>query len=208
MKEKGNRLLLRLNVAELLRDGGLVFSFLSVFVGLVIGAVTPLLSADGTAGEILSLFVSFNTQLADKSKIEIFSGIALSGLLYFGLMFLFGGNIFGKELLLFVTAIKASGITAVITFLYSQYALKGLEYCLLVFMPGKIILIFAMLFLTKSCYDFSKKLRKGFAQAEENKTAVRLFSLKAVISLFILMLSWTADFLCILVFSGLFDFKQ
>ena len=95
-----------------------------------------------------------------------------------------------------------------ITFLYSQYTLKGLEYCLLVFMSDKIILIFAMLFLTKSCYDFSKKLRKGFAQAEENKTAVRLFSLKAVISLFILMLSWTADFLCILVFSGLFDFKQ
>lgn len=208
MKEKKNSLLISLSKNALLNDRGLLFSFLSILTGLIFGSVLTVFPDNGIKDEILSLFVSFNTEITDKSKIEIFSGIILSGLVYFGIMFFLGGNVFGKELSLIVTAIKASGITAVIAFLYSHYALKGLEYCLLVFLPGKIIFIFAMLFITKSCFDFSKKLRHGASESADIKAVTKLYSLKAVFSLLIFMLSWIIDFLTLIIFTGLFDFRQ
>lgn len=204
MNEKNNRLLISLNKSALLNDRGLLFSFIAILFGLIFGTVLTVFFENGIKNEILSLFVSFNTEIADKSKMELFSGIILSGLLYFGAMFISGGNIFGKELSLIITAVKASGITAVIAFLYSQYALKGLEYCLLIFLPGKLIFMFGMLFMTKCCFDFSKKLR---CNSNEVIKDTKLFSLKSSISFLIFMLSWTVDFLAIIVFSGLFDFK-
>ena len=205
MSKSINNVLVKLNKI-LPDDRGLVCSFISILSGLVFGSVVAVLPEHGIKSEILSVFLSFNTDFADKTKTEILSGFVLSGLIYFALLFLFGGNVFGKELVLIITSLKASGITAIIAFLYAEYSLKGLEYTLLVFLPGKAVFFFAMLFMTKSAYDFSGRLRRGLRDKDDMKIHTRLFCLKVLISFVVFALSWLIDFACICIFSGLFSF--
>lgn len=203
---KKNFLSIKLFQSKLIEDRGLLFSFLSVLSGLLSGAITANYPESSLKEKILTLFVSFNTDLADKTKAEYFCGILLSTLLYFFILFACGSNTFGKIPALLVTFFKATGITAVIAFLYAQYGLKGLEYCLLVYIPGKILLIFAMLFFTKACFDFSCVLSAGFTVTAEAKTLRRVFLLKAAVSLLILVLSAATDFLSCILFASLFQF--
>jgi len=98
---------------------GIIASFVSILIGIILGSCIYNSPDFSLKNKLLSLFVSFNTEITDKTHIEIFSGLVLSGLIYYVLMFFCGGNIFGKELSLLVTSIKASGIGALIAFLYN-----------------------------------------------------------------------------------------
>ena len=193
---------------KLTENRGLVLAFTAIFSGLIFGAVITCFTENSLCNEIISLFLSFFTDFTDKSKMEAFSGIVLSGLTYFAALFISGSNIFGREILLIFTFIKAAGLTSIISALYCEYALRGFEYCILVFLPGKILMLFAMLFITKNCFDFSSKLRKGLQNEKEAVILKKAFTIKALASLIIMMLSWIIDFLCLLIFSGLFSFKK
>ena len=190
------------------KDKTLAYSFCSVLIGLISGAIIICFSPTTLKAETADLFVSFFTDFTDKNKLEIFSGLALEGLIYFGALFVAGSNIFGKEMTLFITALKASGITAIISVLYSDYTLKGLEYTLLVFLPGKVILFFAMLFMTKFCFEFARDLRKGKGNIKETKSITNVYIAKSLIALLFMLISWLIDFFTIIIFSSLFDFNK
>ncbi len=186
---------------------GLLASFISIFVGLISGSClfnSPDFSAKN---KLLSLFISFSTEITDKTQIEIFSGFLLCGLLYFAVMFFCGGNIFGKELSLFATAVKASGISVLVAFLYNQYGIEGFEYTLLVFIPGKCALILAMLLITECCFNTSGKLRSGVSNADA-KALIKVFSLRSAVALAMMFFSVLIDFLCLIGFSKLINFIQ
>ena len=204
MSKVTNKIKIIITDFDFKKDKALIYSFISVAVGLISGAVVTGFTTSDLKTETADLFVSFFTDFTDKNKLEIFSGISLEGLIYFVALFIAGGNIFGKKLTLVLTALKASGITAIITVLYSDYALKGLEYILLVFMPGKIMLFFAMLFMTKFCYEFSLDLRS----TKDRKKITNVFIIKSLIALFFMLVSWLIDFLAIIIFSGLFEFNK
>lgn len=189
---------------DLKKDKAIVFSFTSIVVGLISGAVITAFSSASLKSEIEKLFISFFTDFTDKSSLEIFSGIVLDGLIYFIALFISGSNIFGKEMTVILTALKSCGITAIIYVLYADYGLKGLEYVLLVFMPGKVILLFAMLFMTKFSYEFSTDLRS----TNEKNPATDVYIVKSVITLIFMLISWLIDFFAIVLFSSLFTFNK
>lgn len=184
---------------------GLLASFLSIFIGLIFGSCIYNLPDFSLKNKLLSLFVSFSTEITDKTHIEIFSGFLLSALMYYAVMFFCGGNVFGKEFSMFATSVKASGISALIAFLYNQYGIEGFEYTLLVFIPGKCALIFAMLFLTECCFDTSSKLRSGINNADA-KSLIKMFSLKNAVASVIMFISVLFDYLCLVGFSKLISF--
>lgn len=204
MSKVTNKIKIIITDFDFKKDKALIYSFVSVAVGLISGAVITVFSTSTLMSETTDLFVSYFIDFTDKNKLEIFSGISLEGLIYFGALFIAGSNIFGKELTLILTALKASGITAIITVLYSNYGLKGLEYALLVFLPGKVILFFVMLFLTKFCYEFSAALRIN----KDRISTINVFMVKSLIALFFMLFSWLVDFLTVIIFSGLFEFNQ
>ena len=187
-----------------LKDNRLLLSFLSIASGLVFGTVSYIFSSCLIKNELYKLFVDFSIIFSDKTYLEIFSGFALSGLAYFFLMFIVGGSIFGKLLCSFITFIKAVGISLVTTYLYCDYGLKGFEYALLVFFPGKIILLFAMLFMTKTCIESSILLTNV---SEMNSVKIKNYCLKMIVVFIFLLISWMVDLLYIVVFSGLFSFS-
>lgn len=187
-----------------LKNNRLIFSFLSIASGLIFGVVSYIFSSSLIESELYKLFVDFHLLFSDKTNLEIFSGFALSGLAYFFLMFVVGGSIFGKLLCSFITFIKAVGISLVTTYLYCDYGLKGFEYALLVFFPGKIILLFAMLFMTKTCIESSVLLTNV---SEMNSVKIKNYCLKMIVVFIFLLISWMVDMLCIIIFSGLFSFS-
>jgi len=184
---------------------GLIASFASVLAGIAFGSCVYNLPDISCKNELLSLFIDFSTEITDKTYIEIFSGIVISGVLYFISMFILGGNVFGKELSLLATAVKALGIGALISFLYYQHGVEGFEYALLIFLPGKFVLIFAMLFFTECCFNVSEKLRSGFNN-EDTKLLIKMYTFKSIVAFGIMFISWLIDFLCLIGFSKLISF--
>ena len=197
-----NNIKTNLSAVDFKADKGLIFSFISICTGLISGAVITEFFNNQVKEDALAVFLSFFTEITDKSKAEIFSGIATEGLIYFLALFICGSNVFGKELSLFFTAVKSAGISSIITALYSQYGLRGFEYCLLVFMPGKSFFLFSMLYMTKCSYVFSKSLRSGL-NGNTLKSEKNIFAVKSAVALTLMLISWTADFLNLIFFNSL-----
>ena len=188
-----------------LQDKDLAISFLSVFSGLLVGLIMYTFLDNGTRKEIFELFIDFNTIFTNKTTIEILSGIVLYGLLYFIILFILGGSFLGSVAAPIVTLIKSAGLTLIVSNLYCEYALKGLEYTLLVFFPGKCILILAMLLMTKNCIATSRKII--YNDKDTQVKNITDYSIKSLIILIIFLFSWITDFGLIKVFSNLFNFK-
>lgn len=179
-------------------------SFVSVLSGLISG-VTVYIFIDSDIKEKISyLFFEFYSVFSDKTSIEIFSGIALYGIIYFTAMFILGGSIFGKTILPALTFFKAMGITILACYFYNKYSMNGLQYALLVFFPGKFILIAAMLILTKICFETSRDIL-SFEKCEKAQL-IRIYAIKGCITFFLFFFSWIIDFICIEIFSDLFEF--
>ena len=182
-----------------------IVSFISIFIGIFTGACVYSFSDSFFKNEIMVAFLSFNTNFNDKTNIEIFSGMLISGLIYFFVMFVLGSNIFGKELSPVVTLFKTTGLGAIIAYLYQQFGAEGFEYALLVFIPGKMLFIFAALLITKLCFETSISLRSGLSK-EDIAVLIKIYSIKSLFCLAVMIASWSVDFICLKAFSGLINF--
>ncbi len=185
-------------------DISLYISFGSILTGFLCGVLMYIYTDDSIKNKISDFFISFHTDFSDKSTIEIISGFLLYGIIYYFSMLLLGSSIFGNVLSPMLTTVKASGITVLICAFYCEYSLKGLEYTLLVFSPGKSILIVAMLIMTKTCIDMSGEIK---AYTKNNQSEIiKTYLLKCCALLPFFVFSWITDLLCVKIFSGLFDF--
>ena len=199
---KFNSRVLSLKNMNILKNKNLIAAFFSVFSGLILGVVAFITISETESIDLLNLLVKFNTDFSDKSKLELFCGIALSGLPYYFAMLIVGGSIFGRLLCEIFTSVKAMGISIVASFLYANMGLKGLEYALLVFFPGKVILIFALLFITATSIEMSKSIT--VKDKTDLSLAIKGYIIKYAVILLLFILSWGIDFLCNIIFSDLF----
>lgn len=191
-----------------IKDKSLLVSFLSVLSGLLGGSLIYALYIFNNDNHIVDIFITFNTDFIGKSDIEVFSGIALSILVYFIALFISGSSIFGRTMCIVTTLLKFAGIGALISYLYTYYGLKGLEYVLLIFFPGKIFLIFAAVLMTKSGFDMSSAIKNGSVEKESAGSVMKIYYLKSLMFLLLFILSAAVDFFTIKIFSGLFDFTM
>lgn len=189
-----------------IKDKALISAFFAALTGVLTGALIYGFKLNNTNNPLFDLFISFNTDFTGKSQAEIFSGIAISVLVYFLALFLSGTSFTGKYLCIFATFFKMLGIGAFISFLYVKYGLKGLEYVLLVFFPGKTILFFSSLFMTKNSFDMSNNVKNGIYEKGSSTDFIKTYYLRSMIILFVFLLSAVVDFVTIKVFSPLFDF--
>lgn len=190
----------------LIRDKGLLSAFITIFAGIIIGVLTYAFALNGNKNELFDMFISFNTEYISKSNIEIFSGIALNVFAYYFVLFLSGTSFLGRYISLTATFTKVMGISALISYLYVQYGLKGLEYVLLVFFPGKCILISAAVIMTKSCYDMCGIVKSGTAEKGSTTSIKKIYYFKSLVFGLMFLLSAVIDFVLLKIFSGLFDF--
>lgn len=184
------------------KDKNIIISFMSIFFGLIFGVIIYIISYESDLSELFELMTGFRTDFADKNPLEIFSGFALSGLPYYIAMFVVGGSIFGKGLGVIMTTLKAMGLSVITSFLYCNMGLRGLEYALLIFFPGKTVFIFSLLLTTVTTMEMSDSITE--CNKSDLTRNIKSYIIKFVIILLLLLLSWTIDCICYSVFSDLF----
>lgn len=189
-----------------LTEKKILVPFLSIMTGLILGTIIYSFVDENIVSELSKLIANFNEAFINKEKTEVFSDIALSGLLYPVIMFIVGGSIFGSAVCPLITVMQSMGLGFATTFFYCFLGLKGVEYILLIFFPGKIFLFFSMILMTRICIEMSGGLINCDKSAVYDK--IKIFSLKSAVVLFLCLISRIIDFLCMLMFSGLFDFSD
>ena len=190
-----------------LNNPSAVISFLIIATGLVFGSLFYTFEGSLLKDELWNFFVSFSSDFSNKNKSEVLSGLLISNLPYICLMTVFGTCAVGTPAVLLLSFLKSAGLGALSSYIYGAYAVKGIEYCLLVFFPGKIIMLFAMLLLTQSCYNLSKDIFSSLKQEGIKKVNIEKYFLRTVLISVIFVISSLIEFLCVTSFSSLFSFS-
>ncbi len=183
-----------------------VISCVPIGAGLLMGCLFCFLFEKHLNEKLFSVFIDFTTNFTNKSSIEIISGIILSIIPYFIIMYFLGTSARGTSAIFLLTFLKSLGLSIVTTYIYFTYELKGIEYCLLVFFPGKILLLFSMLLLTENCFITSKHIQKTIKNKNESKVDLSKYDFRNVFIAIIMLLSCVVEFVLIKAFSTLFVF--
>ncbi len=187
-------------------DKTAVLSAAIIVLGVMVGTVIYSVTKDGLINDLCDYYLFYVTDFSNKNKPEILSGIILSNIPYLIMMLIFGTSVVGIPGVVALTFTKSMGIGLLVTYIYEAFALKGIEYCLLVLLPGKFIMIFAMILLTQSCYVNSLSIRKCMNNSEDRVVSLHKFALRSFVIVMLFIFSSVVDFLTLKGFSTLFDF--
>lgn len=180
---------------------------LPIAVGIIFGCIIYFFSDQSVFDSLKTYFIKFSTEFSDKNKSEIISGLIVSYLPYVIIMLIFGACAWGTAPVFIMSFLKSAGIGMTATYLYDVYALKGIEYSLLVFYPGKIIAVFAMLALTHSCYSMSRNINMLIKCKGEGAVSLDSYFMRTLLISFIFVISSFVEFLTVTCFSSLFSFN-
>ena len=181
--------------------------FLVIFSGLICGVLLYAFNKNQISGNLFSLFTSFFTDFSNKSSLEIISGLLLSAIFYWSIMFASGCCLVGMPGTYFFTFVKSMAMSLLLSFIYNEYSLSGIEYTFLVLAPGKITSIFGMLIMCYSCLKMNMALKEAvYNKAGECKSEFRKYIIRSAVSLLIFIIAEFINFITIRSFSSLFSF--
>ena len=162
-----------------------VMSAMVIVFGILVGVIIFIAAPEYTKDSLTRLFLTFTTDFVNKNKPEILSGIVLAHIPYFIAMLIFATSVVGTPAVIFLTAAKSMSLGLIVTYIYSEFSLKGIEYCLLILLPGKFILIFVMILLTQNCYITSKDIKIKTITSSDGVVVFKKFIYR---SIFILLM--------------------
>ena len=184
-----------------------VHSALIIISGIVCGVLLYVFNAENLTSDLFEYFISFSMDFSHKSKPEIFSGLILPDLIYLIAMTTLGTCAFGTTCVICLSLINSMGLGMLIAYIYDSFALKGIEYCLIVLLPGKFLLILALILLTQNCAITSKLIKQSAKNKSDRVVDFRKYIIRIFIITTIMFLSALVDFLTVTAFSSLFEFS-
>lgn len=184
-----------------------VQSTLIIISGIVIGAILYIFNLENLSGDMFEYFISFSMDFTHKSKPEIFSGLLIPDLIYVIVMVILGTCVFGTHSVACISLINSMGLGMLITYIYDNFALKGIEYCLIVLLPGKFLLVLAMILLTQNSVITSRLIKDSAYGRGDRVVDLRKYIIRILVITVIIILSTLVDFLTVISFSSLFDFS-
>lgn len=183
-----------------------VQSTVTIISGIIFGVLLYVLNYENLNGDLFKYFISFSMDFTHKSKPEIFSGLLLPDLIYLIAMIILGTCVCGTPAVLSISLINSMGLGTLMAYIYDNFALKGIEYCLMVLLPGKFLLVLAMILLTQNCVVTSKSIKEAVYTKNDRVVDFKKYTIRALVILAIILLSTLIDFLAIISFSSLFEF--
>ena len=183
-----------------------VQSTVIIVLGIISGALLYVINTESLTGDLFKYFISYSMDFAHKSKPEIFSGLLLPDIIYFIIMLILGTCAFGTSAVICISLVNSTGLGMLLTYIYDNFALKGIEYCLMVLLPGKFLLVLAMILLTQNSVVTSKSIRESVYTKNDRVVDFKKYTIRALVILAIILLSTLIDFLAIISFSSLFEF--
>lgn len=189
-----------------IKDKTQLLCFFVILFAYISGIALYISSEEHLAKEMYNCFNEFCYGFSSKTKPEVFSGIFLSHLPYLLFMVVFGTSSVGFIFAVVISYFKISGLGMISAYLYSSLGLKGIEYALLIFYPGKLIMIFSILFAMHTSTNQSLYV-KGLIKGEYNKeNSSNLYIIKMVTAVMLFVISSLIDCFLAASFSSLFVF--
>ena len=174
--------------------------FSVIILAIIIGAVCAVCSSDKI--EIRELLNKFLTETSNEPFFKLLITKELQQLIFIAIIFVSGSSIYGKAPITLIVFYKILGISYLSGVLISTYLLEGLEYILLIFLPGKILYIFAIILVSVKCLKSSDAL-KNKENAEFDNV---LFMKQNMFSSILIFISAFIDIMLLKVFLPLFSF--
>ena len=177
-----------------------------IVLGIIFGVLLYVFNSESLTEDLFEYFISFTTDFSHKSKPEIFSGLLLPDLIYLIIMMILGTCVFGTPAVICFSLVNSMGLGMLMTYINDNFALKGIEYCVMIFLPGKFLLVLAMILLTQNSVVTSISIRESACSKSDRVVDFKKYTLRGIVVLAIILLSSLIDFLTITSFSSLFKF--
>lgn len=181
---------------------GLLLTLSSLLTGILFGIVVYIFNENDLKHKINDILSAHYHEFTDSTTIKAFITFSTSGILFFIIMLIGGSGIFGRISTTVLIIYKTAGLSAFITHMYSSYGIDGLKYILLVFFPGKVILMFSLIYIADSCYKITEYLNNNSKLSFHNlKTSKKIYCFNFLLALAVIATSWLIDSICTNLFS-------
>lgn len=183
-----------------------IFILFIIMISAVISALMLYESNDGISiyNRIADIFVEYIQFTKNISKPDIFSSLLISAFVSYIAVVLVSTSIIGRPFVYFVVFFKIIGLSAVLFTLYSEFGLNGMEYSLLVMLPGKYLMILSMLILADSSSRICKIL---MIDVQSKSDKIKKYIIILIITALIMLISAVIDYFTLIAFAELFDFS-
>lgn len=126
--------------------------------------------------------------------------------IFFLLSFLLGFSAVGQPVCFCLPFVRGLGLGSCISYFYLYDSYMGIGYCAVVMLPGMVLSVFALILSARESIRFSNSLLQSFWKSNSrlSQTALKLYVMKHLILLGVLILSALLDSILAVLFSQLF----
>lgn len=180
--------------------------------GMIIGAVSLKRADSYLSGAFSDMFsVYIRSKSSQSLGMNFINSLAVNAAFMLA-VFVFGLCAVGLPLICILPIIRGVGIGMLSGYLYSNFALRGLGYCVLVIYPGLTPAIFALLLACSAGINSSYEmlLSLSSAKAQRGEGSIKIYCMRFLIICILIVLAAVTDAAASRLFAGCsaFNFHQ
>lgn len=202
-KEYGNGV-----ITSLKKNRRILIMMLLFAAGMIIGAVSLKRADSYLSGAFSDMFsVYIRSRCSQSLGMNFINSLALNAAFMLA-AFVFGLCAVGLPLICILPIIRGVGIGMLSGYLYSNFALRGLGYCVLVIYPGLIPAIFALLLACSAGINSSYEmlLSLSSAKAQRGEGSIKIYCMRFLIICILIVFAAVIDAAASRLFCRLFSF--
>lgn len=202
-KEYGNGV-----ITSLKKNRRILIMMLLFAAGMIIGAVSLKRADSYLSGAFSDMFsVYIRSKSSQSLGMNFINSLAVNAAFMLA-VFVFGLCAVGLPLICILPIIRGVGIGILSGYLYSNFALRGLGYCVLVIYPGLIPAIFALLLACSAGINSSYEmlLSLSSAKAQRGEGSIKIYCMRFLIICILIVLAAVIDAAASRLFCRLFSF--
>lgn len=202
-KEYGNGV-----ITSLKKNRRILIMMLLFAAGMIIGAVSLKRADSYLSGAFSDMFsVYIRSKSSQSLGMNFINSLAVNAAFMLA-VFVFGLCAVGLPLICILPIIRGVGIGMLSGYLYSNFALRGLSYCVLVIYPGLIPAIFALLLACSAGINSSYEmlLSLSSAKAQRGEGSIKIYCMRFLIICILIVLAAVTDAAASRLFCRLFSF--
>ena len=201
-KEYGNGV-----ITSLKKNRRILIMMLLFAAGMIIGALSLKKADSYLSGAFSDMFsVYIRSKSSQSLGMNFINSLAVNAAFMLA-VFVFGLCAVGLPLICILPIIRGVGI-GMLDYLYSNCALRGLGYCVLVIYPGLILAIFALLLACSAGINSSYEmlLSLSSAKAQRGEGSIKIYCMRFLIICILIVLAAVTDAAASKLFCRLFSF--
>ena len=195
-------------INTLKKNWKMLFSLIFFAVGLILGAIIIKNNNSFVIDTFMDMFKTYISVKKEQSIGLNFINSLTVNLAFILFSFILGLCAVGLPLISVLPLIKGIGIGMLSGFLYSNFALSGLGYCVLIIYPGLIPATFALMLSCSTGISSSYNMLFSLSSSKSSKgeLSLKFYCLKFLVIALITVFSSAIDAIVVRLFSSFFNF--